>query len=96
MAAMVKKSVKFVQASAYKVNRDACSVDYVGSVEYIGSASKRAARKACTSVGYDYDFVKVDGETIKTYAMDVDDFVKYAREVDADGFDAPDAPADEM
>ena len=81
MAAMVKKSVKFVQASAYKVGRDACDVICVGSVEYVGSASERAARKACTSAGYDYDFVKIDDEMVKTYAMDVDTFVRLAHEV---------------
>ena len=89
MAAMVKKSVKFVQVSAYKVNRDTCSVDCVGSIEYIGSASERGARKACTSAGYDYDFVKVDGETVKTFAMPISVFVANATEVDGD---APDAP----
>lgn len=93
MANMIKKSVKFVQASAYKVDRDACDVICVGSVEYCGSASERAARKACAAAGYKFDFVKVDGETYKTYTMSIDDFVKYATEVDADRFDTPDTPA---
>lgn len=94
MAAIVKKSVKFVQASAYKVDRAACNVVCVGSVEYVGSSSERAAKKACAAAGYEYDFVKVEGEAIKTYAMDVNDFVKFATEVDADAFDAPDVQAD--
>ena len=88
MAAMIKKSVKFVQASAYKVDRDACDVVLVGTVEYCGSASERAARKACAAAGYNYDFVKITGECIKTYAMPVDIFVANATEIDGD---APDA-----
>ena len=89
MAAMVKKSVKFVQASAYKVDKDSYEVVQVGVIEYIGSSSERAARKACTAAGYAYDFVKIDGESVKTYAMPIDVFVANATELDGD---APDAP----
>lgn len=81
MAAIVKKNVKFVHASAYKVDRDACDVVCVGGVDYFGSASERAARKACAAAGYEFDFVKVS-ETVKTYAMNVADFVRCAYEVD--------------
>lgn len=92
MAGMIKKSVKFVQASAYKVDRDACDVICVGSVEYCGSASERHARKACTKAGYDYDFVNIDSECVKTYEMDIETFLLYAHEVGT-----PDAvPSNEM
>lgn len=82
MAATVKRSIKFVQASAYKADRDTCDVVCVGNVEYAGSASERTAKKALRDAGYDFDFVKIDGETVKTFVMNVDEFVRAAHEID--------------
>ena len=92
MEAIVKRNVKFVHASAYKVDRDACDVVCIGGVDYFGSASERAARKACVAAGYEFDFVKISAK-VKTYVMNVDEFVRYAHEIDTDAFNAP---ADEM